>query len=400
MIGLMGNPDSTYGQVFILLTMLRHHGTFGSQVAIIIGALLDRVWRGAPYHLKLDLIDTAGWCWRAEDPEREALILKLDSLPKDQHVFISTTILEALQHLGALDEGTTQHKAVVRAEIAECLAHQDDPDACSRAFGIYSACMDHPYSEAYAEVFNTLPTSERAQMFTMAARGADSNAFFVVMLITDIAGLSDAAVTGELARFLTPPDKDSFNLSDPIQTFTLAHLAFASGALPLPSTGSTASMQENLTWTAIGEVLYWMNRADFTLEVRQRASASAMTAVMANVSGNAINAMRLIEQAHVEGWTRPAGLPPFNHSAASLMPAVGIKLAKEALDKPETLTGTFKFYDIQERTADLAFALALIGRYSTTADIAYLRNFIADKSLGTSAISAIRGIEERLVAVA
>ncbi|MBK8082339.1 MAG: NERD domain-containing protein [Devosia sp.] len=389
--------DLSLGQVYFLLALFRRNGVFDSAAATVIGELLDRYWTGAPYHFKLDLMDSAGWCGRADDAERQTLIDRIEALPNEPHIFLSTTVVEALQHLGALEDSADEYKDVVLREVADCLAAPQDPDACARAYSVYSACMDHPYSNAYCAIFNDLAPSERATMLSMAARGVSDSAAFVAPLIVEIAALPNRQVTLVLDRFLTPPGPDSFNLSEAIEVFALAHLAFGQNQLPLHVTEPAEATANTATLGACGRILYWMNRTDLSLAERTTNSASAQAFLEADRAGLTVNCLRLVERIRIEGWTQSAGLPPPVQSIASLVPMAAIALAKRALNNPDLLNGYFKFYNDHDRLNDLIYAVGIVGRLGTTADIAFLRDYVGDVSLGRPAIEAIREIEERSV---
>ena len=93
------------GQIYLLLMLSR-----GADIAApLIAQALKTQWTGAPYHLRLDLLDAARMCRSASDSDRDALVAAVEELPPPRNVFISSMILEALQGLGALEDSEREH---------------------------------------------------------------------------------------------------------------------------------------------------------------------------------------------------------------------------------------------------------------------------------------------------
>ncbi len=395
LLELLRDPDLSIGQAYFLLSLFHRNCKYDTAAAVVIADLIDRFWNGAPYHFKLDLMHNAAWCWPAADAAREALIAKIEALPTEPHFFLSTSVVEALQHLGGLEAGEREYEDVVRNEIAQCLAAPGDPDMQAAAFGVYSACMDHPYSNSYAAIFNALPPEDRATMLTMAARGVRDDSFFLSPLIVETASLSDKLAAEALQRFLDPPRKDSFNPRDTIQAFTLAHLAYAQNELPLPPHQPDESDPAAAALSACGTILYWMNRIDQSVADQLAKSSAARAYLQGDRTEVVLNCLRLTERVYIEGWQRTAGLPPVTQSIAEFVPQEALALAKQALVDPSALKGYFAHYHQRDRFDDLDYAVGLVGRFGTTVDIPLLRKLAALEELSGSAIAGIRAIEER-----
>ena len=68
----------------------------------------------------------------------------MEALPQPGHPFISSTIVEVLQCLGALDDSEREYIAVVREEVRQCLADPEDVDRCAMAWGLYYGAVRPP----------------------------------------------------------------------------------------------------------------------------------------------------------------------------------------------------------------------------------------------------------------
>ena len=120
----LAEPELSAGQVYLLLTLGKQTVELNILTAPLIRQAIERYWTKAPYHLQLDLMQTAGWCWGAEEPERTALIATIEALPH-RHPFVSTAIVEALQQLGALTASEEAHQWEVRDQVEKLLLEPD-----------------------------------------------------------------------------------------------------------------------------------------------------------------------------------------------------------------------------------------------------------------------------------
>ena len=246
------------GQVYLILMLSRGSGI----PAPLVVQALDTHWTDAPYHLRLELLYAAQRCRRTNESDRSALIEAVEALPQSGHLFISSTIVEVLQCLGALEDSEREHITVVREEVRQCLADPEDADRCAMAWGLYSAQSDHPYCGAYCEVTAGLPENERKTLLTMAANGVGDTAFFLAPLLIELASFGDSGVGDSIARWTALPPTDSFMPQDGVAVFLVAHIAMARLGCPLLHRRSEADGHSAEALAACGAILYWFNRVD------------------------------------------------------------------------------------------------------------------------------------------
>ena len=226
----VGGNNLSPGQVYLLLMLSRGADT----PAPLIVKAIESHWAGAPYHLKLALIDAACIRHLSDDGDRAALIATIEALPQSRNIFISSTIVEALQRLGALEDSERGHIAVVLQEIKECLSDPEDADHHSMAYGLYSAQFDHPYSGAYCEAIAELPEDDRKSLLRMAASGVTDSAFFLVALLVDLLSFGDPSLGNSISRWTAMPPTDSFMPQGSIAALVIAHIGLARLGRPLP----------------------------------------------------------------------------------------------------------------------------------------------------------------------
>ena len=247
----------------MLLALVRHLHQYEALLAGLLPGILRRHWPSAPYHLKLDLLLAAQMCSRASDAERLAIIDVLQGLPASEPIGVSSSLIDALKSLGALEADELGYMDTVRSEIRRVLSDQHNLDMRALASGVWFAQFDHPYEGAYCEAVAELSEEENKALLVMAAKGtSDDAAFFVSVLITGLAAYRDPALgliisrwDGASARRLSLPPQDA------IAIFATAHIALARLGCPLPNVSQTGSAaQEALA--AAGRMLHWLNRSD------------------------------------------------------------------------------------------------------------------------------------------
>lgn len=380
------------GQAYLLLMLSR-----GADIAApLIVQALETHWAGAPYHLRLDLLDAARMCRPANDSDRAALIAAVEALPQPGHVFISTMIVEALQGLGALEDSEREHIAVVREEVKQCLADPEDADRCAMAYGLHSAQFDHPYCGAYYEVIADLPKNERKTLLMMAAKGAADSSFFLSPLLIDLASFGDPNVGGCIVQWTALPATDSFMPQDAIAVFVVAHIALARLGCPLPDRRDEADGHSAEALIACGAILYWCNRVELDETTRRHACDAPLRVLVQHERGAALDVIRHCEHALVEGVKRLHGPARVERSIVNGFPVEAAEICHHALAGPVSQVGYFRHYSEYDRRQNLAFAIDVLAHHGNSTDLSLLRRYAADPDFGTSAIAAVKMIEERL----
>ena len=157
-------PGLTHGQLYLLLMLNRMTWNDEPSLASFLPEILRRDYRYAPYHLQLDLLQAAHFSWRAGDAEKAAIIDALNDLPNDQHIFLSSSVVEALQALGALEESEAEQVEPIRQSVRDLLTRRD-ADAAELAYTNWICRFDHPLFPAPIARFMTswrLPNAKRS----------------------------------------------------------------------------------------------------------------------------------------------------------------------------------------------------------------------------------------------
>ena len=384
---LMGD-DWSPGQLYLLLILSRADIT-----ASLLNRTIKKHWNTAPNHLRLDLMNAVVWCRPVDEADRTALIETIEAL----HPY-PLIIGDVLKSLGAFEDSEREHHAVVREEIRQCLSQKNESDNYAKAWNIYSAQFDHPFSGAYYEVVSALPDHDRKTLLTMAARGATESSFFLSPLLIDLASFGDPSVGESIVRWTALPPTDSFMPQEAIRAFVVAHLALARLGcdLPVPDRPLTSGNASAAVLTACGVILYWSNRTDLDENTKAEACYPSLGVLVEHGQDATLDVLRHCEDDWMEGVLHLPGDALAIRSIVGRFPAKMAEMCRHALRKPERQVGYFRHFSNHDRLQNLSFAIHVLELHGNSMDAPLLRRYTSGSNLGGGAIKALQAIEERL----
>lgn len=381
-------------QLHLLLTVSRADGIPAS---FILRAMKAH-WDSAPYHLQLSLMDAAAmWCDAEDDAERAKLIEFIEGVLDGCNPWIATIVMEALQHLGALDENAREHQSVVRERIGYCLAQPMDNKSWEEAWSIYSAQIDHPYSDAFCEVIASLADDEKKVLFEMACRGASEAEIFTGPLILELASFGDRDVEESIKRWTKPPPTENRIMpQNDIYAFVTAHIALARLGCPCPVHVTSDASRSVKALAACGAILYWSNRLDVDEGEKRNTCVSEFAILMTDGKGAALDVLRECEDVFHQGWDFLPGDEPVMRSIVGKFPDEAAAISREALGNPTTQVGYFRQQSHFDLQRIIAFGINVLGRCGNGSDRMLLRRYALSREHGKQAIAALRAIEARI----
>ena len=382
------------GQLYLLVVLSRWDGIPASFLSRAIAAH----WGSAPYHLRLALMDAAGFrCNTEDEAEREELSQRIEGLLDGCHPWFASIIMEALKRLGALDDSAEEHRKVVLERIRHCIARPTDPECQAEAWSIYSSQFDHPYSEAYYEEVAGLAKRERKRLLEMASRGAKESGFFLGPLLLELAAFGDPDVGESIGRWTKPPNTENRTMpQNDIHVFVAAHIALARLGCPLPAQPTAGETAPKQALKACGTILYWCNRLDLDEEERREACAPAVSVLTRRGNGAALDVLRECENVWRNGWDLLPGNEPVMHSLVRCFPDEAATISRTALADPTGLVGYFRIWSRSDREPILKFGIRVLESHGNRSDRSLLRHYAATQEIGERAIAALRAIEERV----
>ncbi len=389
--------EQSAGRIYLYLMLSRWDGIPAS----FISRTIEAHWKSAPYHLRLRLMDAAAMCCVVkDDAERAELIETIEGLLDGCNPFLASSVVDALQYLGALDEPTLEHRTIVLERVRSCIARPTDSESEDEAWGIYSAQFDHPYSAAYCEVVAGLGDGERKTLLAMASRGAKESASLFGPPLLELASFGDRDVGESIARWTNVPPTDNRTMPQgDIYTFVAAHIALGRLGYPLPIHRTASETPSERALKACGTILYWHNRLDLDEEGRREACSPAVAVLMEQGDGAALDVLRECEDVWRDGWDLLPGDEPVVRSVVGLFPAEAAAISRDALSEPTRQVGYFRTWSRFDKERILAFGIRVLESYGNPSDRSHLRRYASSHEHGERAIAALRAIEERMARV-
>ena len=185
-----------------------------------------------------------------------------------------------------------EHEGAVRAQLERLLAGTNDKDAWAEAYGLYNCQFDHPYSNAYCEVFNNLSDEQRGQFSLMSARGARDSSLFLSILLSDVARIGGPEACDVLSHWTRLPAMDAFSPQDALEAFVVSHESLARLKCNLPESSDATDEAASLALRACGTILYWLNRPDVQEGERRAACRNSLQELSIHEKGAALNAIQ------------------------------------------------------------------------------------------------------------
>jgi hypothetical protein len=209
----LGQPDLSFGQLHVLLSLFRHSALKTPSIAKVLAALLPKYWPKAPYNLCLDLMDAArSAAWKATEEDKAFLIAAIESLPDRQNILLSTAMIDALKSLGALDDDEDRYVETVRANMAESLAHPENEDRQKLAYSIWYGQFDHPYEGAFVRAIDALSETDgkALRMRALTLPLATDTPFSLISLLfnwltTMTSRVAESSAIGQSCPIKRPP---------------------------------------------------------------------------------------------------------------------------------------------------------------------------------------------------
>ena len=332
-------------------------------------------------------------CGRATVSARAQIIEALEELAPVEHPFLSSSLVEALQSLGALEDSERDHIDIVRTQVRGILADQINSDMQATAYRVWLAQFDHPYSGTYCEVMSELLPEDKKQLLAMAGRGAGQTDPFVNILILEIASCDDPALADIIERWTTVPPTRCVMPQEAIASYVIAHMALAHLGCSLPEHGGTEHSDAAKALEACGRIYYWLNRFDLSLERRKSECGEALAVLSRHDLGASTGVLRDLDHSHFHFGDRLLRRPDAEKACTSIgeaFPAEVAEICRQCLRSPSLQRGYFEYFDPGEV---LAYAVEALGTWGDSADLVLLRSFADNPRLGSNAIGAIKKLE-------
>jgi hypothetical protein len=251
----------TSGQLYFYLE--RRHLLLGESnedrfAEELIFVLKER-YRYEPYHVRLAIMDAAGFAGGAADALVEQLIDAINQVlansPYDDFA------VDALKFLGALDESAEMNRAQIEAQVASVIAADDNAEIRGEALGLVSAMFDHPFDHVYYDVIHALPETERCRLLRRALAANDVRQHHILgFLVRQVADLADPVDVGRMQFLAELPDPSNVFPQDEWDGFVIAIRYLGRHGHPLPP--RTADTAAGKCLESLRELVHMSERQD------------------------------------------------------------------------------------------------------------------------------------------
>jgi hypothetical protein len=381
------------GQIGLLLQLSRGVPSIAQLTAGVMPALVARAWPMAPYHLRLDLLEAAGFCWAADDTDRAAVLEALEGLPNPEGIMLSTALVEALQQLGGLDDASAEYAIGLKARILEVAALPDDPEAQDEAWSFYGSRFDHPYVEAYSTVYGELDEATRTRLLSMAAKVADLNAFFTGPLLIDLAACRDPDAGQPITRWIDLPSKNLMMPQDALQNFVTCHIALAVLGIT-PARGEPPAPEAVIPQACAD--LFAQVYAPSADPHTQEQGITACWDVLNAYPGPAMGFLDACIGLHIEGLERLVDRPYSPIDVFEAAPERALKLCRTVLADPSLIEPWYDSW-IFDRERPLDYAMEIVGMWGDPSDLSTLRALAEQARFAPTALKQIQVLEDRFL---
>lgn len=341
-----------------------------------------------PYHVQLSLMHNAGFVRDASDAAIRRLVEAIQSLDTDKlGLAISTSVVDALKHLGALDDEAEEARASIRDQVVSAVLAPEDEDARDTALWIYGCQFDHPYDHIFYEEIAALPP-EQKQILLLRAFRADRlrQSFSLVFIMREIAEQDNPAHAPLFKRFAICPQINPM-WQDEIGSFVLAIRFLVRHRSGLPDAPSGNDSERCFSFLR-----------DIVAAVESRTpeamvhAASAWRNLLTLPAALVMTNLRDIAQEGLSrgGYYRVSTVFPLVE-LGDLFPGDLLAIARRFVQGREPAKCDRGFN--QQQATD--YACQIVGKLGDRGDLGALRSVISISEFSRSAIAAIAEIERR-----
>ncbi|WP_133670219.1 NERD domain-containing protein [Burkholderia pseudomallei] len=186
--------ELTSGQLHFFLQGRRHFFDREDEcLAEHLIYLFRERFRWEPYHVQLVMLDSVGYARLASQEIKDRLVEAISAIEVSPGNWaISSSIVDALKILGALDEGAEESRAEIRAEIASALVDDGRSVDGDLALALCAKMFDHPYDFIYAEEIDDLDEAMRRRLYRLAIQAPSvRRSMSLNWLVEQLASLGD-----------------------------------------------------------------------------------------------------------------------------------------------------------------------------------------------------------------
>ena len=262
----------SWGRFYLALLLIDSNDSLDQA---LFATLLRRAWDAGGYHLQLEALSVAEFFGGSNEPHRHEILQVARELETKNWV-LQGSLLEVLARFGEVTNPTTAEE--LRAHIRTVILHVDDMEHCRTASGIVASQFeDAALIGPYAAAIDGLTSREKAQLFAMAAAGADPalsvHLGWTLDQLTELVPTNDPTIDNA-AKFVfadyfsNGPIEDAVVVNDAATPCLVAIRGWAKFEAALPPEAADPTPQQR-SWYRVAGLLLGYVRNDALVEAEQ-----------------------------------------------------------------------------------------------------------------------------------
>ena len=382
MTGLVDEATSrSYARLLLLCELLQQ--TDGPEAAALGVRVLRLCWNGRAYHLRLDalmMIQSFAAATRGQAVRHE-VIETLEGLDT-QNVMISSQLVETLYSYGLIEPPDDEESVLAR--IAAILADPENEEARTWAYSIVSNQFEDVVAAPYIAAIERLTDDERTALFTLAALGSPSYAFWNDWLLGELIKSADQTALPAFERWTRDLYTDNAMTHEVISCYTLAVQGWAQ-FVDRPPRLVDAESGDRAAWECYGAIIFWLSRPGLTTAQVAERTAPYWQRLQGELRLAAVDPLYWLMQASRVHSDEDS---PLITTILETFPDEIRPIVEWSLKEWDSLTLTSIFrFTVHDRPDYLISMLSQIG---DDRSVGLLRTYVDNPTLGSPAIRAIK----------
>lgn len=198
-----------------LLFLLEHRRVYlerlsADQFAEELTEVIRERFRFEPYHVQLGILESVGFARDSSDELRSSLVDIIKSIADTGNWAINSSVIDALNMLGALDGDAEDSRADIREEVRSALSAEVDEACCALSLNLCLRQIDHPFDWIYFQEIEELSSDERHRLFRQALSALKADrSFGLTFIIGGVIAFEDVRDVNIVRPLTVFPDETS-----------------------------------------------------------------------------------------------------------------------------------------------------------------------------------------------
>lgn len=354
------------------------------EVARLAPRIVSLSWATGAGHLRLAALDLATSVRDIADADTTARIIDvLQGLTTDD-LWQSTALIDALNIYALIESPYAADH--VREEIAEVLAHPEQPSAHDRAVAILSNQFEDAIAAPFVEAIAALDETDRTALQILAVREGDTS-LYTDLFLKELLRSSDSAALPAFRYWADAMDLRSPFRQDAVNCHILGILGCAAHTDLPPDLLTGHQGPDAEAWRCYGQMIFWLHRPGQDEEQIYEQCHPLWAQLTSPLQSAAADPLHQLHRAdystrNLSDTVLGRILRTFPHETRQVL--------HQALADPDGHTSLFPQPSVDARTATTIQLLGIVGDASS---LPHLTPYLDHSTLGTTAVAVIRQLK-------